>query len=69
MRKREQRDLFSLKLLGFIIPTVLLGPDGNGGGWIQFWRDLGYEPTVTTYSEDLALNIVNSSTHHFQAKS
>jgi hypothetical protein len=43
-----------------IIPIVLLGPDGNDGGWIQFWRDLGYEPTVTTYSEDLALNIINS---------
>jgi hypothetical protein len=52
-----------------ILPIVLLGPDGNDGGWIQFWRDLGYEPTVTTYSEDLALNIVNSITHHFHAKS
>ncbi len=42
-----------------ILPIVLLGPDGNDGGWIQFWRDLGYEPTVTTYNENLAFNIVN----------
>jgi hypothetical protein len=42
-----------------IIPIVLLGPDGNDGGWIQFWRDLGYEPTVTTYNENLAFNIVD----------
>jgi hypothetical protein len=42
-----------------IIPIVLLGPDGNDGGWIQFWRELGYEPTVTTYNENLAFNIVD----------
>jgi len=48
-----------------IIPIVLLGPDGNDGGWIQFWRDLGYEPTVTTYSEDLARNIINSIAKRF----
>ena len=43
-----------------IIPIVLLGPNRDDGGWIQFWRDLGYEPDVVTYSENLAQEIINS---------
>jgi hypothetical protein len=42
----------------YIIAVVLLRDDGDGG-WAQFWRDLGYEPIIARYSENLAVTIIN----------
>jgi hypothetical protein len=42
----------------YIIPVVLLRDDGDGG-WAQFWRNLGYEPIIARYNENLAVTLVN----------
>jgi hypothetical protein len=57
--EENKRIVSSVLGSGYIIPVVLLGEDGNDGGWTQFWRDLGYEPVVTTYHPDLALTLIN----------